>query len=39
MSIIISSNGEKATKVDKSPIEKEDFLQQYIYVGNGDKYN
>ncbi|MCF7815761.1 MAG: hypothetical protein K9M10_03525 [Candidatus Pacebacteria bacterium] len=31
MSIIISSNGEKATKVDKSPIEKEDFLQQYIY--------
>ena len=31
MSIIISSKGEKATKVDKSPIEKEDFLQQYIY--------
>jgi len=31
MSIIISSNGEKATKVDKSSIDKEDYLQQYIY--------
>lgn len=31
MSIIISSNGQKAVRVDKSSIEKEDFLQQYIY--------
>ncbi len=31
MAIIISSNGEKAVKVEKSSIEKEDYLQRYIY--------
>jgi len=31
MAIIISSNGGKAVKVEKSSIEKEDFLQKYIY--------
>ncbi len=31
MPIIISNNGQKAVRVDKSSIEKEDFLQQYIY--------
>lgn len=31
MSIIISSNGQKAVKVEKSSIDKEDYLQQYIY--------
>jgi hypothetical protein len=31
MAIIISSNGKKAVKVDRSSFEKEDALQQYIY--------
>lgn len=31
MAIIISSNGGKAVKVDKSSIDKEDYLQKYIY--------
>lgn len=31
MTIIISSNGNKATRVEKSSFEKEDYLQQYIY--------
>ncbi|HAU66050.1 MAG: hypothetical protein A2017_05480 [Lentisphaerae bacterium GWF2_44_16] len=31
MAIIISSNGGKAVKVEKSSFEKEDYLQQYIY--------
>jgi hypothetical protein len=31
MSIIISKDGSKAVKVDKSPIEKENYLQEYIY--------
>jgi hypothetical protein len=31
MSIIISSNGSKAVKVDKSTFDKEDALQKYIY--------
>ena len=31
MAIIISSNGEKAVKIEKSSFEKEDYLQQYIY--------
>jgi len=31
MPIIISQNGEKAVKVDKSDFDKEDQLQQYIY--------
>jgi hypothetical protein len=31
MAIIISSNGGKAVKVEKSAFEKEDYLQKYIY--------
>lgn len=31
MAIIISSNGGKAVKVEKSSFDKEDFLQKYIY--------
>lgn len=31
MAIIISSNGGKAVKVEKSSINKEDYLQKYIY--------
>jgi hypothetical protein len=31
MAIIISSNGDKAVKVEKSSIDKEDYLQKYIY--------
>jgi len=31
MPIIISSNGEKAVKVDKTSIDKEEYLQKYIY--------
>lgn len=31
MSIIITSNGKDAVKLDKSSFEKEDFLQEYIY--------
>jgi len=31
MSIIISKNGKGAVKVEKSTIEKEDYLQQYIH--------
>lgn len=31
MAIIISSNGAKAVKVEKSSIDKEDYLQKYIY--------
>lgn len=31
MAIIISSNGNKAVKVEKSSIDKEDYLQKYIY--------
>lgn len=31
MTIIISSNGEKAVKVDRSNFDKEDYLQKYIY--------
>ena len=31
MSLIISSNGGKAVKIEKSSFEKEDYLQQYIY--------
>lgn len=31
MAIIISSNGGKAVKVEKSSIDKEDYLQKYIY--------
>ncbi len=31
MSIIISSNGQKAVRVDKSTFDKEDYLQKYIY--------
>lgn len=31
MTIIISSNGSKAIRVEKSSFEKEDYLQQYIY--------
>jgi len=31
MAIIISSNGKKAVKVDKSSFDKEDHLQKYIY--------
>jgi Asp-tRNA(Asn)/Glu-tRNA(Gln) amidotransferase C subunit len=31
MPIIISSNGGKAVKVEKSSIDKEDYLQKYIY--------
>jgi hypothetical protein len=31
MSIIISSNGSKAVRVDKSTFDKEDYLQKYIY--------
>ena len=30
MTIIISKNGKNAIKVEKSPIEKEDYLQEYI---------
>ncbi|NCS98878.1 hypothetical protein GW764_01690 [Candidatus Parcubacteria bacterium] len=35
MPIIISKNGEKAVKVDKSSFDKEDQLQQYIYDNPG----
>ncbi len=31
MAIIISSNGGKAVKVEKSSIDREDYLQKYIY--------
>ena len=31
MSIIISSNGTKAVRVDRSTFDKEDYLQKYIY--------
>lgn len=31
MAIIISTNGSKAVKVEKSSIDKEDYLQKYIY--------
>ena len=31
MTIIISSNGSRAVKVDKSSFDKEDYLQNYIY--------
>lgn len=31
MAIIISTNGGKAVKVEKSSIDKEDYLQKYIY--------
>jgi hypothetical protein len=31
MTIIISSNGNKATRVEKTSFEREDYLQQYIY--------
>ncbi len=31
MSIIISSNGKNAVKLDKSSFDKEDYLQKYIY--------
>lgn len=31
MAIIISTNGKKAVKVEKSSIDKEDYLQKYIY--------
>ena len=31
MSIIISKNGKKAVRVDKSDFDKEDYLQQYIH--------
>jgi len=31
MSIIISSNGKNAVKVEKSSFDKEDYLQKYIY--------
>jgi len=31
MAIIISTNGGKAVKIEKSSFEKEDYLQQYIY--------
>lgn len=31
MSIIFSSNGDKAVRVDKSAIDQETYLQQYIY--------
>jgi hypothetical protein len=31
MAIIISKNGKNAVKVEKSSVDKEDFLQQYIY--------
>ena len=31
MAIIISSNGEKAERVDRTPFDKEDYLQKYIY--------
>ena len=31
MSIIISENGKKAQKIDKSEFEKEDYLQNYIH--------
>jgi len=31
MAIIISTNGEKAVKIEKSSFEKEDHLQKYIY--------
>lgn len=31
MAIIISTNGKKAVKVDKSAFDKEDHLQKYIY--------
>jgi len=31
MAIIISSNGKDAVKIDKSSIDKENFLQEYIY--------
>jgi hypothetical protein len=32
MAIIISHNGRNAVKVEKSTVEKEDFLQRYIYA-------
>jgi len=31
MAIIISQNGKDAVRIDKSSIDKEDYLQQYIY--------
>jgi hypothetical protein len=31
MSIIISQNGSNAKKIDRSEIEKEDYLQNYIH--------
>ena len=31
MTIIISTNGNKAVKVEKSSIDREDYLQKYIY--------
>ena len=31
MAIIVSKNGKNAKKIDKSIIEKEDYLQKYIY--------
>ncbi len=35
MPIIISKNGKNAKKIDKTIIEKEDYLQQYIYDNPG----
>jgi hypothetical protein len=32
MAMIISHNGRNAVKVEKSTVEKEDFLQRYIYA-------
>jgi len=32
MSIIVSKNGDKAVKVDKTEFEKEDYLQEYIHM-------
>ena len=31
MAIIVSKNGKDAVRVEKSPVEKEDYLQEYIY--------
>lgn len=31
MALIISKNGKNAKKIEKSTIEREDYLQKYIY--------
>ena len=35
MPIIISKNGKNAKKIEKTMIEKEDYLQKYIYDNPG----